>query len=82
MAETLKEAIVKELTAWDRRFDGPETIAEAVLQLCWDEINHYIRTGPLGEPAHSERNGLILAANMIHPRAAHLLESGGKKVTA
>lgn len=68
--DTLKAAIMRELVGWDRRFDGPDTIAEAILQLCWDEINQWIKTGDLGEPANSERNGLILAANMLHPDAA------------
>jgi len=32
---------------------------------CWEEINAYIKTGDLPEPAHSERNGLVLACNII-----------------
>lgn len=80
--ETLKQAIIRELNSWDRRFDGAETIAENILEMCWDEVNQWIKTGPLPEPAHSERNGLILATNTLHPHGSKLLESGGKKIVS
>ena len=32
---------------------------------CWNEINAHIKQGELPEPAHSERNGLVLACNLI-----------------
>lgn len=45
-------------------------LLEQERQACWDAINKYIKSGPLPEPAHSERNGMILAANIIRARMA------------
>lgn len=41
--------------------------AERERRNCWEEINRYIKTGPLPEPQHSERNGMVLACNIICP---------------
>lgn len=35
------------------------------LEAAWDAINRWIKSGPLPEPAHSERNGMVLAANEV-----------------
>jgi hypothetical protein len=44
--------------AYDRGFE--EGLTEA-----WRRVNVWIRQGELSEPANSERNGMILAANLI-----------------
>lgn len=35
------------------------------LEQAWEAINRWIKTGPLPEPAASERNGMVLAANAV-----------------
>ena len=44
-----------------------DMVADAILELCRDEIGQYIKQGPLDEPARSERNGLVLAFNLFAP---------------
>ena len=46
--------------------------AEAERQACWDEINYFIKSGPLpgnGCDESAQRNGLVLATNIIVGRS-------------
>lgn len=45
--------------------NGYERGYNDAIQQAWDRINNIIKKGMLSEPQHSERNGLILAANEI-----------------
>lgn len=47
------------------KVDPPPTDYERGLQDAWDAINEIITRGELPEPAHSERNGMILASNQV-----------------
>lgn len=38
---------------------------QSALQDAWEAVNALIKKGHLPEPAHSERSGLVLAANAI-----------------
>lgn len=47
-----------------------EDAIAAEREACWQAVNALIKRGDLPEPAHSERNGLIMASNAIRSRGS------------
>jgi len=72
-AEAERDAVQANLEQTSKWLQGAHLemgrIRAKTIEECWNGINKYIKQGPLDEPAHSERNGLVMAANIIRALA-------------
>lgn len=66
--ECRRSAIRAALEAAERvKEPEAESIRKQAFDEAWEAVTALVRSGPLDEPANSERRGLALAANAIFP---------------